>query len=348
MKFKLKGTIAFSKDATEAESDISKFIDKANNDILLKGLGQSDESEASKITKWDLQEDVLHLTIKSGHKIRAHDGLLRIKNPLSQLLGKKYHLGVRKLHIDEYKVSIPTGDGEYDFDLSVAQRLPQLEDITIKDSKVIFSIKNIDESTIRKQSVNRIIKQVAKKEENVAIGEDGEQLDITYQLNSTPGEIIATSEEFETYFEGDMTKEAMERGWVKPFPGKGQWFYGPEITALERALEEILIEKVIEKLGFQECLFPKLIPIEVMEKMKYLEGLPEGMYYVSAPKRDPEVFTQFKNDLIINKEVPIDLLKQGLKDTCPGRTSAGCNRCPAPSRLSSRPPPQGRWTSGCR
>ncbi|MDO5848166.1 MAG: serine--tRNA ligase [Methanobrevibacter sp.] len=320
MKFRLNGSVTFSKDAKDAESDISEFINQANSEILLKGLGSADESEAARITEWELDGDKLNLTIESGYKIRAHDGLLRIKNPLSQLLGKKYHLGVRKLHIDEYEVTIPIGEGEYSFDLDSAKQFTQLEDIKIKDGAVSFLIKDLDESIIKKQSVNRIIKQVAKKQEEIAIGEDGEELDITYKLNATPGEIIAESEEFETYFEGDMTEESMKRGWVKPFPGKGQWFYGPEITALERALEEIIVERVIEKIGFQECLFPKLIPINVMEKMKYLEGLPEGMYYVSAPKRDPETFTQFKNELIVNKEVPIDLLKEGLKD--PGYVNA--------------------------
>jgi seryl-tRNA synthetase len=48
--------------------------------------------------------------------------------------------------------------------------------------------------------------------------------------------------------------------------------------------------------------------------MKYLEGLPEGMYYCSAPRRDPEVFEKFKNELLIKKEVPIERLKDGLKD----------------------------------
>ena len=324
MKFKLKGKITFSKDAGDAEKDIADFIETANSELLLKGLGKSDESEASKITEWSLDGDTLNLTIESGHKIRAHDGLLRLKNPLSQLLGKKYHLGVRKLYIDEYEVIIPTGEGEYEFDINAANGFDQIEDLTIGNNEVRFLLKDIDESVIKKQSMNRVIKQVAKKQENVVKDENGEELDITYKLNSTPGEIIATSEEFETFFEGDMTEKAIELGWVKPFPGKGQWFYGPEITALERVLEEIIIKKVVEKLGFQECLFPKLIPITVMEKMKYLEGLPEGMYYASAPKRDPEIFTKFKNDLIVNKEVSIDLLKQGLKDPAYVNAAAQC------------------------
>ena len=34
MKFKLKGTITFSKDATDADADINHFIENANEDSL--------------------------------------------------------------------------------------------------------------------------------------------------------------------------------------------------------------------------------------------------------------------------------------------------------------------------
>lgn len=53
------------------------------------------KKEGSKITEWNLEDNALNLTIVSGHKIRAHDGLLRLKNPLSKIIGKKYHLGVK-------------------------------------------------------------------------------------------------------------------------------------------------------------------------------------------------------------------------------------------------------------
>lgn len=92
MKFKLKGTVKFSKNVEEVEKDIAKFIENANEEVLLKGLGNSSESEASKITEWKIKNDKLKVTINSGHKIRAHDGLLRLKKPLSELLGKKYNI----------------------------------------------------------------------------------------------------------------------------------------------------------------------------------------------------------------------------------------------------------------
>ena len=308
MKFILNGNIKFSGNAEEAKADIESFIKEANETLLKKGLGNVDPCEGSEITKWNIDNDLLNITIESGYKVRAHDGLLRLKKPLGQLLGKKYHLGVRNLHIDQYEVKIPLGDNEYQFDIESAKNLDyDISNISIDKDYATFVINNMDESEIKKQSINRIIKFVTKKQE--------EELDLTYTATkSTPGEIVGRSPEFKTYFEGDVTEAAVEKGWIKKFPGKGQWFYGPQITALQRCFEEIIIEKVIDKLEFQECLFPKLIPLDVMEKMKYLEGLPEGMYYCSAPKRDPELFEAFKNDLIINKEIPIDLLKKGLKD----------------------------------
>ncbi|MCC7553069.1 MAG: serine--tRNA ligase [Methanobacteriaceae archaeon] len=324
MKFKLYGTITFNKNIEEAESDINQFINKANKEILLKGLGNNDESEGAHIKEWNIEDSELKLVIVSGHKIRAHDGLLRLKKPLGELLGKKYHLGIRKIYADEYKITIPRDTNEYDIDIKAAEKIPQINNINIKDNEINFIIKDFDESSLRKQSINRIIKQIANKKDDKKLDEEENELDLTYHLNSTPGEIVEESSEFKTYFKGDVTEKLAELGWIKKFPGKGQWFYGPQITALQRAFEKVIDEKIIDKLEFQECLFPKLIPLETMEKMKYLEGLPEGMYYTSAPKRDPELFKQFKNDLIINKEIPMKLLEEGLKSPSNVLAAAQC------------------------
>ncbi|MBZ9571226.1 serine--tRNA ligase [Methanobrevibacter sp. TMH8] len=351
MKFLLEGTITFNKNVEEAKEDIANFIEEANKEILLRGVKEGREEDGAQITKWDVKDNELHVEIESGSKVRSHDGLLRIKKPLTQLLGKKYHLGVRKLHVDTYTVTIPTGVGEYEINKDLAKNLPQITDLKIEGKNVVITLKDINESEIKKQTVNRVIKHVAtKKEEDnkeddkdkigekkvddeekapMAAGcpddDTGEQKDLTFSVTKiTPGEIIARSPEFETYFKGDVTEKAIELGWIKTFPGRGQWFYGPQMTALQRAFEAILIDKVIEKLGFDECLFPKLIPIPTMDKMRYLDGLPEGMYYCSAPKRDPELFDKFKNELAINREVPMDLLKDGLKDPAYVLAAAQC------------------------
>ncbi|WP_225370044.1 hypothetical protein [Methanobrevibacter arboriphilus] len=86
------------------------------------------------------------------------------------------------------------------------------------------------------------LKKENYKENINAAGEPSEDLnekDLTFSVTKiTPGEIIARSGEFQTYFEGDVTEKAIELGWIKTFPGRGQWFYGPQMTALQRAFEK--------------------------------------------------------------------------------------------------------------
>jgi seryl-tRNA synthetase (EC 6.1.1.11) len=104
MKFKLKGRMILNRNASPATEEIKKFIEKANEDLLLRG--SKEEKEASKITQWELKDKEIRLTIVSGRRVRAHDGLLRLKKPLTQLLGPKYHIGVRKMVVDDYTFSI--------------------------------------------------------------------------------------------------------------------------------------------------------------------------------------------------------------------------------------------------
>ncbi len=106
MKFTLQGEITFSKDAAEARKDIAEFIEQANTDLFLKGVPQDSLDDASKIVDWNLEGNSLKVEIVSGRRGRAHDALLRMKKPLGQLLGKKYHLGVRKIHVNTYKIDI--------------------------------------------------------------------------------------------------------------------------------------------------------------------------------------------------------------------------------------------------
>ena len=51
MKFTLKGEITFSKDATDAEEDIKKFIDEANNEIFLKGVPEEQKQDECEFTR---------------------------------------------------------------------------------------------------------------------------------------------------------------------------------------------------------------------------------------------------------------------------------------------------------
>jgi len=338
MNFTLQGEIVFSKDAEKAQKDIEGFIEEANQELFLKGIPQDSIRDASKIVDWNLEGNTLKVEIVSGRRGRAHDALLRMKKPLGQLLGSKYHLGVRKIHVSTYKIDIPlskepeidedTGmiqKGEVDLWATIIDRIldmPYVSHSELVEDKLRVEFEELNESQLKKHVVDRVLKFV---KESVKTGPTGTETTIpdvtkpsdilTKQVTKIePGTVVSTSPKQEFYFKGDATEEAAKRGWVKKFPGKGQWFYGPKLISLQRAMEDIFLEKMVYKLDFAECMWPKLIPIPVMNKMRYLEGLPEGMYYCSAPRRDPEVFEKFRQELVINKEVPIHLLKEGLKD----------------------------------
>jgi len=116
-------------------------------------------------------------------------------------------------------------------------------------------------------------------------------------------------------FDKDPMKTAIELGWVKEFPGRGQWIYTAPYAQLFNIIRQILIEEIAHKLGFQPFLLPKLIPLEVMKKMPgYLDDIPEGMYYVCPPPREPEAFTTFKEKLKVTKDIPKDELMKALKE----------------------------------
>ncbi len=283
MKFTLKGEITFSKEADEARKDIETFIEEANNEIFLKGVPEDQIQDASKIVNWDLKGNTLKIEMVSGRRGRAHDAILRIKKPLTELLGKKYRLGVRKILINDYKIEIPTEDKVE------LKDVPYVNNYEIKDDEIILEFKDLEEGDLRKHIIDRVIKHVTSEvASHIPESECGPSDILTKQVTKVePGTILEKSCIQKYFFEGDPTEEAAKLGWVKKFSGRGQWFYAPPLVALQRALEDIFVEKLIEKLDFDECLFPKLIPIPVMERMKYMEGLPEGMYYCSAPRRDP-------------------------------------------------------------
>ncbi len=313
MKFRLKGMIKLSREVPEAEEDLERFFKEAEEDILRRGVPGGQEEEASHVKSWKLEGDRIIIEMESGRRVRAHDGLMRLKKPLGQLLGPGYRAGVRGMNVEDYTLEM---DAPGVSEIPGLGELPFVEEAMVADGKIRVKFSPLGESELRRHVVDRVVKHALNLVESSAGEAEGtETEDLTVKVTkATPGEVVARSREREFLFHGEPTEEAVRLGWVKKFPGRGQWFYGPQITALHRVLEDILMEGIVKPLGFVECLFPKLIPLDVMNRMRYLEGLPEGMYYCCAPRRDPETFERFKNELVINREVPMELLKKGIKD----------------------------------
>ena len=63
-----------------------------------------------------------------------------------------------------------------------------------------------------------------------------------------------------------MNEQSMYRKWVE-LDWKGQRLYLPEYTKIFRKIENEIVESLLE-LGFEECLFPKLITYEQYSQLK--------------------------------------------------------------------------------
>ncbi|WGI16980.1 serine--tRNA ligase [Methanonatronarchaeum sp. AMET-Sl] len=305
LELKLKGSILLSDKADEeVTNDIDIFLQNAEQDLLKKG---APENMGATIENWQVIEDKIEISIKSNRYVRAHEALIRLLNPISSKLGPKHHIGVRGIEIDSYQAKIKRklSDKETEKFKKEMKNLRWISSIDTENG-LKLNLTNLNESDIRNGVIDRLLKLT-----NEVITDDEE---ITFKVSEIkPGTILEKSPKREMKLKTDPTEKAKEKGWIKKFPGKGQWIYMPPYAKLFRALGELARKHIPEKTGFNEALFPKLIPLDIMNKMKYLEGLPEGMYYASNPKRDDELYNLFKKELKVIGEPPIDLLQKGLK-----------------------------------
>ena len=72
---------------------------------------------------------------------------------------------------------------------------------------------------------------------------------------------------------GDVVTEAVDRGWIMPF-APGQYIYGSQWTALTRHFQRELLDRATQ-LGFDEWLFPRMIPIEAVRNFRLTQFAPE-------------------------------------------------------------------------
>ena len=102
MKFHLEASFRLSADAEKAEAAVSDFFNNAGP-ILQKG---APVGQGAKITTWSLAGSKIDLVIDSDRFVRAHDALLRLRRPLSELLGKEFRIGVRGLDVNKFEIEV--------------------------------------------------------------------------------------------------------------------------------------------------------------------------------------------------------------------------------------------------
>ncbi len=304
MRFDLQGSLSLSGDTSSFKKDIEKFISDINKKVLKK----DDAEKSACIDNWKLNKNLLSIHITSGRYYRAHSALLQIKNMLSKEFGKKHHVGVRELKIEDYKI-------EFELDKKALDSVSiPFAKVKTKDKQATIILQDVTEEFLQKNYIDRMISLVKEKVQNQY-----------YEGKEEFWKLIWESKEKKPVWSKDPTEEMVKLEWLKQGPTKGKWFYRPQITAIFRVMEEIAINEVLKPLGFQEIIESHIVPFDIWLKTGHLEGMPGEFSYVAEPSsRDVEKWQKFTDLTKITKEVPFDELEKNLSTPTAGICYAQC------------------------
>jgi seryl-tRNA synthetase len=301
MKFDLDANFNFSSDISKIKKEIDLFIKNFNSSINKK-------DKTAKIDNIKIKGQTLNFNISSEGVFRPHNVLLQLKNEIAKEFGKKHHIGVREINIQNYSIS---------FEL---QKKP-LKQVNIPFAKVSFKEKtatmklsDITDEFLQKNYIDRMISRVKDKVDNQYYEGKGEFWNEIWE-----------SAEKKSVWNKDPTEEMIKLGWLEQRPTKGKWFYRPQIAAILKTMEKIAIEEIIKPLGFQEIIESHIVPFDVWIKTGHMGGMPGEFYYVAEPAtRDVEKWERFVDLAKITKEIPIDELEKNLATPKSGLCYAQC------------------------
>ncbi|HPT19975.1 MAG TPA: serine--tRNA ligase, partial [Methanothrix sp.] len=248
MKFHLEASLRLSADAEKAEAALSDFFGNAGQ-LLQKG---APEGQGAKISSWKLSGSKIDLVIDSDRYVRAHDALLRLRRPLSELLGKQFRIGVRGMEIGRFDIEVESERG-------IEHKIPYVREIKFDGKKLFIALDvgpqgSLGQSEIENRIPDRIISLLEEK------------LQSGYGGKTEHWELLWESAPREPKFNRDPTEEMQKAGWIKHGASRGQWIYGPQATHVFRTFEKIVLEEIISPLGYREMIFPKLDTWDVWKK----------------------------------------------------------------------------------
>ncbi|NHJ39613.1 MAG: serine--tRNA ligase [Asgard group archaeon] len=286
--------------------------------MLEKGIKKEDLNEISQVKKWEInalseKEDEFVLTVTSGDKIPPHHALLRMRKFFSEKFGKEFRLGVSGVDIKDYKIDVDIPNKpQKEFTLPFVSSIK----FTDKIAKVTLA-KNIPIDFIEKGAIDRIVRLVRNKviEEKIR-GKDEHHL------------IIWTGMKKEPIFNGNPTDEMIKQGWIQRTNYRNQWIFGPAITNLTEALKTIMVEHLYKPLGFNNMIFPKIVPWEVWKRSGHLSGIYQGgfePYFVCTPKTaDSEYWEEIADYFRITLEIDPEMIMEKLRPPIGGLSFAQC------------------------
>lgn len=297
MYIELKGRFRTSGNTLEAKEEIEELLGSSES-LLRKGapLGHG-----ARIEDFQVEESGIDIDIISDRYVRSHDAMLRLRKPLSHILGK-HRIGIRGIEIDDYTVRMPA-------DKHVDLYIPWVKESGYKDGNLILSL-SLTQSDIEKRIPDRIISLVEEKLERRGKKEYWELL---WESGVKETKRI------------DPTEEMVKWGWIKRGTARGQWIFGPEFTELLRAFEQIAIEYILEPLGYVEMIFPKLVTWDIWKKSGHAKAIYPEIYYICPPKtRDPSFWEDVMDYYKVTNEIPSDLIKEKIGEPIGGLCYAQC------------------------
>jgi len=288
VEYFLSGTIPRDK-----EKILNKAIEELNNDFLLRGAKKREE--AARIKDFKILNNRLILEIESGSRVRLHHAALRVKNFLSNLLGREMRIGIRGLTLHQAKIVIDTI-------LHVSTKLPFVKNVYNEDSNTIIELEDLSESDIKRPIIDRLLKLLEFKERKLKWGGKIEHW-----------RLIKQSEKKEPRFRDDPNIILEKIGWIKRY-APGQWLYTPPITYIIREFERLFYREVLKPLGFIEAIYPKINPLEIGVKTGHLKGTVHQMMFASQPiAYNPEDLEEWTDLVTVLEEAPPEELRKYTK-----------------------------------
>ncbi|APH39137.1 serine--tRNA ligase [Methanohalophilus halophilus] len=304
LEFRLKAAFKTSGDPAPAVDAIQEFLEEEAPKVLAKG---APEGEEAKIKSWNVRDNRIDIEIVSGRYVRSHDAIIRLRKPLAGKIGKEYHLGIRGIDVDEFVIKMASEKSVGDL------KIPHVSSMDYDGEYITLNL-DVGQAELENRVPDRILTLMEDKIREKVYGGKTEHWNLLWQ-----------SEKKAHPFEKDPTQEMLEKGWIKRGASRGQWIHGPQSTKLFRTFEKIVLEELLEPLGYQEMIFPKLVPWDVWKKSGHAKGVYPEIYYVCPPKtRDPEYWEEVADHYKVTKEVPTELIKEKIGDPIGGLCYAQC------------------------
>lgn len=307
MEFDLTAHLKFSDNLPqEADVELQKAIDDANNVLFIKGVPSSSVKEAGRIIEWHTHANELCVRIVSGRYTRAHEALLRFRKALGMTIGEKYRIGIRGYEINEFTIKMEA-------ETPVQVRLPFVKEVSY-DEKLLTLQLAVGEQDVEKKIPDRIVNLVEEKIKQRLYGTKLENWELVWE-----------SPQKKVHFRRDPTEELKGRQWIKHGMSRGQWIFGPQVTKVFSTFQRIIEKEILERIGYSEMIFPKMVPWEVWKRSGHARGVYPEIYYVSSPKtRDPAYWEEVTDYYKVTNEIPLELIRQKIDDPLGGMCYAQC------------------------